>query len=373
MNLSILWTSLARGFDQSYQAIDFGAALICFLSLGLMLTWDKWISVQWPKLKLIPSALLVVMLGVALNEYVLPHIDHPLAPEHLVQVPYDGQWSTFFASLSFPDFSLLSHGIFWKVVFTIAIVASLETLLSIDAAIKIDPLQRNCNQNKELLAQGAGNMLCDLFGGLPITAVIVRTSANVAAGGLYKWSAVFHGFWLLLAVNLMPDLITKIPLASLAAILLLVGYKLTSAQVLIKMYRKGMMQFIPFATTIAAILMTDLLIGVIIGMMIGVTFIIKRSSKRVMVMTQLEDHYLLRFMKDVTFINKSQLRQLLLALPDSCNLTIDGSRSVMIDDDIIETIEEFQRSGPNRGINITLNKSALALSPYFKDPISMIG
>jgi MFS superfamily sulfate permease-like transporter len=242
---SNLWSMILSGFEQSLDVIHLGATLLCLISISFMLFWDKKIIKKIPSLKLIPSALLVVVLGILLNQIIFPNIGLALEAEHLVQIPYDGNWSSFFSSISFPDFNLLFTPLFWKIAFTIAFVASLETLLSLDAASKIDPLKRSNDQNKELIAQGIGNFICGLVGALPITAVIVRTSANVASGGLYRWSAVLHGIWLLLVVNIAPNIIKMIPLASLAAILLLVGYKLTGIQVLKKIYSKGKDQFIP--------------------------------------------------------------------------------------------------------------------------------
>jgi MFS superfamily sulfate permease-like transporter len=359
-------TALGHGFDQSLSAVHWGATIICLFCIATMLLWDKVITKKFPQVKLIPSALLAVVFAIIINETIFPTLGLYVSDEHLVRIPYDGNWSTFFGSLSFPDFGLVNSVIFWKAVFTVGIVASLETLLSLDAATKIDPLKRNCNQNKELVAQGIGNTLCGLVGGLPVTAVIVRTTANVTAGALYKWSAVFHGLWLFLVVNLAPGLLSMIPLSALAAILLLVGHKLTSFLVIKKAYKKGFMHFIPFAVTIIAILATDLLVGIMIGMVIGIIFILKRDAGRVMVFTKMDDQFLIRFNKDISFLNKSELRQILLALPDDSMLTIDGSRSVLIDDDIIEVIEDFQLSASTRGIKVQLTRSPLALHSYFK-------
>ncbi|MDH4467137.1 MAG: SulP family inorganic anion transporter [Bacteriovoracaceae bacterium] len=370
---SHIWSSILSGFEQSVDVIHLGAALLCLLSISFMLFWDKVAVKKVTSLKLIPSALLVVVLGILFSQMIFPAIGITFEAEHLVQIPYDGNWSSFFSSITFPDFSLLFTPLFWKISFTIAFVASLETLLSLDAATKIDPLKRSNDQNKELVAQGIGNFLCGLIGALPVTAVIVRTSANVASGGLYRWSAVLHGIWLLLIVNIAPNIIKMIPLASLAAILLLVGYKLTSIQVLKNVMAKGKDQFIPYFITIVAILFTDLLVGIIIGMVVGIIFIIKRDQVRCMLFTFIDDHYLLRFNKDISFLNKSELRKIFMSIPNNSKITIDGSRSVQIDIDIIETIEEFQLSCGSRKIEVVIMRSPLATHPYFKSPVFQTG
>ena len=362
-----LMTAIGHGFDQSLSAIHWGATFICVFCIIMMVIWDKIVIRKMTKLKLIPSALVAVILSIIINETILPYFNLMIEREHLVQLPYDGQWSSFIQSFSMPDFSLIHTLTFWKIVITLGMVASLETLLSLDAATKIDPLKRTCDQNKELLAQGIGNVVCGLVGALPVTAVIVRTTANVTAGALFKWSAIFHGLWLLIVVNSVPEILAKIPLACLAAILLMVGHKLISYQVIKKIYHKGWIQFIPFVVTIAAILATDLLIGIFIGMFVGIFFILKRDYRRVMVFTKMDDEYLIRFNKDISFLNKSELRNILLQLPNKCKVNIDGSRSVLIDDDIIETIEDFQLSSINRDIDVKITKSSLALHPFFKN------
>ncbi|MFA5584186.1 MAG: solute carrier family 23 protein, partial [Bacteriovoracaceae bacterium] len=204
-----------------------------------------------------------------------------------------------------PDWSMLTNPAVYKVAFTIALVGSLESLLSIDAADKLDKSGRVTSKNQELYAQGIGNTLAGLVGALPITAVIVRTSANVAAGAKSKYSAVLHGCWLLLCVMLIPNLLNKIPLSALAAVLILVGYKLTKPALIKSVYQKGWNQFTPFAVTIIAILLTDLLVGIGIGMAVGLIFTIRSNMQKAIVLVEDKESYLVRFHKDTTFLHKA--------------------------------------------------------------------
>lgn len=251
--------------------------------------------------------------------------------------------------------------------FTISLVGSLESLLSVDAADKLDEDGRTTNKNRELIAQGTGNTISGLLGGLPITAVIVRTSANANAGAKSNLSTVLHGIWLLLAVVTIPHLLNLIPLATLATVLILVGYKLVKPRIIREMYRKGSSQFIPFVVTIIAILFTDLLIGIGIGMVVGFFFVIKTNIHKAVVMVSEGDFYLIRFHKDVTFLQKAHIQKIFRKIPEGSSVVIDGSNSVFVDDDIVDLIEDFIRRGGNTKISVTLKKSSLALCPLFKE------
>ena len=246
-------------------------------------------------------------------------------------------------------------------------MASLESLLSVDAADKLDPEGRITDKNRELFAQGVGTTISGLLGGLPITAVIVRTSANANAGAKTKVSAVFHGLWLLIAVMAIPHVLNLIPLATLATVLILVGYKLVKPKIVKEMYRKGMDVFIPFATTIVAILLTDLLTGIGIGMVIGFFFVMKTNMHKSVVLVSEGDLHLIRFHKDVTFLQKAHLQKLLRSIPEGSQVMIDGSNSVFVDHDIVDLIEDFMRRGPTANIAVSLKRSTLALCPLFKE------
>src|SRR5688572_22709662 len=265
-----------------------------------------------------------------------------------------------------PDFSAIVRTETWTIAFTIAIVASLESLLSVDAVDKLDPFKRTSPLSHELRAQGIGNMVSGLIGGLPITAVIVRSSANVAAGARTKASSVSHGILLLLTAFFIPTLLNKIPLSCLAAILIMVGYKLAKPSLFRVMYLKGKDQFIPFVVTIVAILLTDLLIGITIGILVGLFFVLKTNFHRALFSVNENNNYLIRLTKDVSFLNKALLRQTFTEIPDGSNVIIDGSRSAFIDQDILETINDFRESSSNRDITVELKQSLSAQNPVFK-------
>jgi MFS superfamily sulfate permease-like transporter len=246
----------------------------------------------------------------------------------------------------------------WMVGFTIAIIASLETLLSLEAADKIDPYKRISPPNRELIAQGIGNLTNGLIGGIPVTAVIVRSSANVSSGAKSKMSAIFHGFLLLLSVLLIPGLLNLIPLASLAAILLLVGYKLAKISLFKSMYRLGWDQFLPFIVTILGIIVFDLLKGIGLGMIVGVIYILMRNFKNSHFLRDREDDGLVHIVlaEEVSFLNKGALINSLNSIPDHKKVLIDGSNSKVIDYDVLEVIENFKTNAKERDIEVeTIN------------------
>jgi MFS superfamily sulfate permease-like transporter len=237
---------------------------------------------------------------------------------------------------------------------TIAVVASIETLLNIEAADKLDPYKRITPTNRELIAQGIGNSVSGLIGGLPVTSVVVRTSANVYAGAKTKFSAFTHGILLFVAAMTIPAWLNRTPLACLAAILLLIGYKLASPQLFRKMRRAGLDQFLPFVVTVVAIVFTDLLKGVLIGFAVGLFFVIRANHREPFTVVHQGDDYLVRFNKDVTFVNKSALKNILREIPDSSRVIIDASKSLYIDKDIYEVLEEFRQLAYFRGIDLEL-------------------
>jgi MFS superfamily sulfate permease-like transporter len=234
----------------------------------------------------------------------------------------------------------------------IAVIASLESLLSIEAVDKLDPYRRMSPPNKELRAQGLGNILSGLLGGLPITAVIVRSSANVYAGGRTNLSTIFHGYMLFIAVLLAPDVLRLIPLSCLAAILIHVGYKLAPIKLFKEMRRSGLDQFLPFVATILGIIFTDLLTGVAIGLVIGIFYVLKLNHHNAVTFVQDGNDYMLRFNKDISFINKMELKDSLKLIPDGVNLIIDGTRSMYIDRDIYDVLSDFEKNCAHRGISI---------------------
>lgn len=307
------------------------------------------------KLKSIPAPLLVVVIGIITNLiFTNAASGFSLKPTQLVNIP-----SNIFASVSFPDFSkLFSSNEIWKDGIIIGLLATLETLLCIEAIDKLDKRNRITPVNRELLAQGIGNMTCGLLGAIPITAVVVRGAANVDAGARTKLAAFTHGLFLLLAVLLVPFLLNRIPYASLAAILLVTGYNLTKPKLYRNMWSLGWKQFLPFLITIIVILSTDLLIGVSIGLLISIYFIIENNFKAEYKITHTREQgietYYIKLNSNVTFLNKVKLRKALDEVPEYSALTIDGSECNFIDHDILEIISEYGNKAHDKHIELQL-------------------
>ena len=329
-----------------------GAILITIVSIIVL------IALQLPfskKLKIIPAPLLVVVIGVITN-YIFTNAasGFSLKQTQLVNIP-----SNVLADISFPDFTkLFSQTAIWKDGIIIGLLATLETLLCIEAIDKLDKRNRITPVNRELIAQGIGNITCGLFGAIPITAVVVRGSANVDAGARTKLSAFTHGLFLLLAVLLFPFLLNKIPYASLSAILLITGYNLTKPKLYRNMWSLGWKQFIPFALTIIVILATDLLIGVSIGLLISIYFIVRNNLKAEYKITRkihegIETFYI-KLNSNVTFLNKVKLRKALDEVPEYSVLTVDGSECNFIDYDILEIISEYENKAHDKHIELHL-------------------
>ncbi len=307
------------------------------------------------KLKVIPAPLLVVVIGIITN-YIFTNSasGFSLKQTQLVNIP-----SNVFESISFPDFSkLFTSNEIWKDGIIIGMLATLETLLCIEAVDKLDKRNRITPVNRELIAQGFGNITCGLLGAIPITAVVVRGAANVDAGASSKMSAFTHGLFLLLAVLLVPFLLNKIPYASLAAILLITGYNLTKPKLYRNMWSLGRKQFIPFLLTIIVILSTDLLIGVSIGLLISIYYIVQNNFKAEYKITRTIhegiETELIKLNSNVTFLNKVKLRKALDEVPEYSVLTIDGSECNFIDYDILEIISEYERKAHDRHIELHL-------------------
>lgn len=334
------------------QHITRGAILITTISIFVMSLLHRPFA---NKLKIIPAPLLVVVLGILVNiAFTEIASGYLLKPTQLVNIPDD-----VFANISFPDISKLfiEPGI-WKDGLTIGLLASLETLLCIEAIDKLDRRNRITPINRELVAQGIGNIACGFLGAIPITAVIVRGSANVDAGARTKLSAFTHGLFLLLSVLLIPFMLNKIPYASLSAILIVTGYNLAKPKLFRNMWSLGFKQFIPFMITIFAILITDLLIGVCIGLFITIYYIIRNNFKEEYIITKTFENnvetYLIKLNSNVTFLNKVNLRRVLENVPEKSVLTIDGSDCNFIDYDILEIISQYTNKASERNIKLNL-------------------
>lgn len=353
--------------NRALDAISPGAVIIAAVALTLLILWERPFIKKQKFTLYLPGPLLAVVFGTLLNEFFkLSYPELAVSSEHLVSLPVSSNIASFISQFTFPDFGTIANFKVFEVAFTIALVASLETLLSIEASDQLDPLRRVTPLNRELKAQGVGNIISGLIGGLPITSVIVRSSANVNSGARTKASTMFHGFLLLSTVAFIPGILNTIPLSCLAAILITVGYKLTKPATIKAMYLKGWNQFLPFIITIIAILLTDLLIGISIGIVIGLLFVLKTNFQKSLFSVSKEGNYLIRLTKDVSFLNKALLRQTFRDVPDNSHVIIDGSRSYFIDPDILETIEDFQKNASIRNITVELNKSISASNHFFK-------
>jgi MFS superfamily sulfate permease-like transporter len=336
-----------------------GAVIISAISLALLILWDRPALKKMTFFKLVPGALIAVVLGTVINELFIRYAPaYALGSEHLVKLPVVESGRDFISKFTHPDFSQLSNPKVYIVAITIAIVASLESLLSIEAADKLDPYKRNTPTNRELKAQGVGNFVSGMIGGLPLTAVIVRSSANINAGARTKMSAIFHGLLLLTSVILLAPIMNHIPLACLAAVLLTVGYKLAKVGLFRQMYRLGWDQFLPFVITVIAILFSDLLKGIAIGMAVSIFFILRNNYKRPYFFHKEEHHtgekIVIRLSEDVTFINKGSIALTLEHLPEDSVVEIDGTNSHSIDMDVLEIIHNFKDTAPLKNIKVEL-------------------
>lgn len=335
-----------------------GAIIICLVSLAILIAFNKVAFLK--KLKAVPGALVVVIAGVIINElFKSINTNLVIAQDHLVNLPVPASFDDFIGQFTTPDFTTLMKPEVWIVALTIAVVASIETLLCMEAADKMDPLKRYSNTNTELFAQGTGNILSGLIGGIPMTSVIVRTSANVNSGGRTKVAAIAHGVFLLIAVLSIPTILNKIPLACLAAILLMIGYKLASPKVFRHMWHSGKYQFVPFIITVVAVIFTDLLKGVAIGLVVSVFYILRANLKMAYFFKKEEYHegetVTIKLAQEVSFLNKAAIKQTLSHLPENCKLVIDASDSFYIDHDVLELIKDFLEIGSkDKNIQVSL-------------------
>jgi MFS superfamily sulfate permease-like transporter len=334
-------------FTEIYYAIQFnseGAIIISVISLALLLLFERPFMKKIGLFKFVPGSLFVVILGAVINHlFQIIHPEWALTDEHLVKLPVASTPSEFISFFTLPDFTALSNPKVYTTAMTLAIVASLESLLSVEATDKLDPYKRSTPTNKELIAQGIGNICSGMIGGLPVTQVIVRSSANISSGGKTKLSTIVHGSILLLSAIIIPSILNQIPMASLAAILLLVGYKLAKISLFQGMYRLGWEQFIPFVVTIVAIISTDLLKGIAIGMCVAIFYILRKNYRHSYHHKKDKDGIVrLLLSEEVTFLNKGSIIEMLNALPAQSKVIIDGSNSVYIDYDVAESIYEFK-------------------------------
>ncbi len=336
-----------------------GALLIAAVSMAILIFWDAVLTKKHKLFQILQGPIVVVLVGILFNYlFQTGVLNFSLSPSQIVDLPVSNGLGEFVNQFTFPDFSQLSNIQIYKIGIVIAIVASLETLLCVEATDKLDPLKRVTPTNQELKAQGLGNMISGLIGGLPVTQVIVRSSANITFGAQTKLSAILHGFWLLLSAITIASLLNMIPLASLATILIMVGYKLAKPSLFASMYKLGWEQFAPFVATVVAILLTDLLTGIGIGLVVGVFFTLHhsyRNSHHMKESQRNEDGRVVHqivLAQEVSFFNKASIIEALEAIPNGEKVVIDCSNSKSISYDVAEFIRDYHLHAQLKNIDV---------------------
>ncbi len=337
---------------QIFNYINEGALLIGVICLGILILWEQKFIKKIKSLSMIPAPLICVIIGIIINQ-IFP-LALTLEEEHLVKLPVSSSVGEFFGFFTSPNWSGLTNPLVWRTALVLAIIASLETLLCVDATDKLDPQRRITPTNRELLAQGIGNIISGLIGGIPVTQVVVRTSANINSGGKTKMSTIFHGIFLLICVAFLPLILNKIPLSALAAVLIMVGYKLAKPSLFKEIYKDGQEQFVPFVITVIAIVFTDLLTGIGVGLAIGLIYVLYTNFKSSISHIRDGKNVLIKFHKDVFFYNRAELVKIFASVKPNETVYIDGSAIDFIDYDIYETIEDFDKSAKSKQINVEL-------------------
>ncbi len=348
--------NIFSNFIYAFGNMNSTALLIGGVCLSFHFLWEKLVSGKKGFIRYVPAPLLVVIIAVTMNYFFMQN-GTGLTGEHLVVIPQASSAREFFSFFSSPDWSMILNKDVIIIAITLALVASLESLLSIEAIDDLDPYQRVTPTNRELKAQGLGNLVSGLLGGLPVTSVIVRSSANVNSGAKTKMSTIYHGILLLVSVAFVPTILNMIPKTALAAILIFTGYKLAKPALFIAFYKKGWDQFMPFVITIGSILATDLLKGVIIGIGVGLFFVIRSNFRSAVVVVNDNNRYLIRLRKDVSFLNKPIIKKKLEEVPENSHVLIDAGRADFIDKDIIEVIEDFIIHAPLSNITVEVKSS----------------
>jgi len=340
----------------SFATLKSGALLISGIGLIILFSWTK-LGEKFRFMNALPASLFVVLAGVALNESFsvwAPELFLGDSKDHMVNLPLFSSSSEMVAGLVFPDWSFLSNPKIYSIAITLAIVASLESLLSLEATDSLDPLKRISSPDRELVAQGVGNVASGLLGGIPITSVIVRSSTNIYSGGKSRMSGFFHGILLLLAVIALPLYLNKIPLACLASILLYTGYKLANPSAFKKIISEGWKQWVPFMVTVAVVVGVDLLWGIFIGTLVGLIFVLITNYSSVFTVFHNGNEILIKFQKDATFLHKMSLKEALRKIPSGSDVYIDMSKVHFVDHDITLLIQEFIATAHERGIEADL-------------------
>ena len=366
--------------SEIYRAVETastGAVIISGLSLVFLIVWERTAGRSTRAFfKNFPAALVVVFLGIALNEFFRVSVPAlyvgDTAHQHMVQIPTVAPGKSLFSIFDFPDFNVLGNPQIYVIAATIAVVGSLETLLNLEASDRLDSSKRVSSTNQELIAQGVGNTLSGLIGGLPITSVVVRTSANIYGGAKTRVSAIAHGIFLLVAVFLGGPLLNLIPLSCLAAVLIMVGYKLAKPGIFKKMYKEGWSQFVPFMVTVVGIIFTDLLKGIALGTVVGILYVLYTNFQSTFRVTRDGNRVRIEFTKDVYFLSKPQLKEALTDLQPGDEVLIDGSQAAFIDHDIYNMLHDYRDTAQVRGIRYELHDVKLIPRSHKKKPEAVV-
>jgi MFS superfamily sulfate permease-like transporter len=339
----------------SVMSVFGGAVAIFAISLVLLLLWEK-LSRRLRFFQYVPGALVAVVAGIGVNSLfggMAPGLQI-ITPEHLVSLPAPTSLEAFFLQFAVPDFTAIGNLKALGTAAILAMVASVESLISLEAADRLDPYKRISSPNRELCAQGIGNIVSGMLGGLPVTSSVIRTSANAYSCSRTRISAIAQGVLLAGLTFFAPHLLMMVPLASLAALLIVIGYKLTAPAIYKEVYGLGWAQFVPFAVTVFAVVFTDLMTGVIVGFACGVFFVFRQNHHEAITVVNDGNDYLLRFTKDASFVNKNEFRTRLRRLPAGSRVFIDGTKALYIDNDILDVVEDFKKLAPYRNIEIDL-------------------
>uniref|UniRef100_UPI004048A78F SulP family inorganic anion transporter n=4 Tax=Roseivirga sp. TaxID=1964215 RepID=UPI004048A78F len=365
-------------FSELSNMLDFitpGAIIVSVFSLLVLILWEQKFMKKIKIFSIIQGPLVVVIGGIVLGK-LFSGTSLEVSAEHMVSIPVSDSFEGFLSQFTLPDFGQITNPEVWVVGFTIAIVASLETLLCVEATDKLDPHKRITPTNRELRAQGIGNLVSGLIGGLPVTQVIVRSSANIQSGGQTKAASFIHGLLILISALLIPGVLNLIPLASLAAILFVVGYKLAKPAIFKQVYKEGIQQFIPFVVTVLAIILTDLLVGIGIGLAVAIFFILRKNylSPFVLKTTIEQDNKYFRIVlsENVTFLNKAAILKELINIPSESSVLIDASYTKHIEHDVLEVISDFKIAAKHKKIKLNMYCSEDLDLNFFKDDLEEI-
>lgn len=350
------FTEISAAFDH----VNWSATLVAVLALAVLILWDQVLVKRGRFFQVVQGPLVAVAIGIGYQAFTTAFLPGwALGQEHLVNVPVAAGIAEIGSLFKTPDWSAFANGAVWSTAVVLAVVASIETLLCVEATDKLDPHRRTTPKNRELYAQGVGNVVSGLVGGLPITQVIVRSSANIQSGGQTKLAAIVHGVLLLVFVFALPQVLNLIPLSVLASILLLVGYKLAKPSLIAAMWTRGLTQFGPFAVTIVAMIFTDLLTGVLMGLGLSLLIILSRSYRNAMFLHYEQEsgngdpvRIRMRLAEEVNFLNRGAIVRQLANIPDGAHVTIDMRHCMSVDQDVLEVIEEFKKSVGERDITL---------------------